>query len=361
MTLSMYIDWRGAWVGIGGSSHRERSRVWAFVTLALLGLMTPDSTGAQVIRGIVFDETGGAPIPGVTVTILTTDLKAVDSATTGTLGSFAITLAQGRYLISAGREGWISSPPEGLDLGEGGEVQVTLGLQAARPTVDVSRTPTSTGVSYVLGRIIDQETGAPISTATVVLADMGRTVTSGVDGRFRFGDAPPGAHSVRVEAMGYAPTQVPIETEAGIAHHVLIPLADQPIEVEGITVTTRSRLSARVLEPAYERMSRGLGGQFLGPEELERKGPQPIAEVLQGMLSVRVRGHRFHRTIQIRRCSPAVYLNGVRVARPGDDANEFLSISTREFEVVEVYGGAATLPPEFAPGAMCAVALWSRR
>jgi carboxypeptidase family protein/TonB-dependent receptor-like protein len=334
--------------------------------LALLVAGAPTTVHAQsrstsAIRGIVFDESGGAPIPGVTVTILTTALNAVDSATTGALGSFAINLVPGRYLISASREGWLSSPPESLDLGEGGEVHVTLGLRPSSPTVAVSRTEISAGVSYVLGRIIDQATGAPISTATVVMADLGRTVISGEDGRFRFGDAPPGTHSVRVEAMGYAPTQVPIETEAGIAHHVLIPLADQPIEVEGITVTTRSRLSARVLEPAYERMSKGLGGQFLGPEELERRGFLPLAEVLQGMLSVRVHGPRFHRTIQIRRCAPVVYLDGMRVVRPGDDANEFLSMSTREFEVVEVYGGPATLPPEFASGAMCAIALWTRR
>jgi hypothetical protein len=68
--------------------------------------------------------------------------------------------------------------------------------------------------------------------------------------------------------------------------------------------------------------------------------------------------------IQIRGCSPAFYVDGLRVAQSGDTwaLSEFLNEPTMGIEVLEVFPGAATLPPEYNdPGTHCAVAAWTRR
>jgi carboxypeptidase family protein/TonB-dependent receptor-like protein len=339
----------------------NRSRAAVLLCAAVYLLVLPALASSQVLRGIVFAEDRGTPIAGATVVLLTPDLVPVDSIRTGIVGSFAVPLTAGRYFVAVSHPEWVSSAPQVFDIADAQELDVTIGLRVAEGTVDVVVSPNPGPSSYLRGRILDGTSGRPVISAEVELLELGWTRLTGQDGRFRFGDVPARQLSLRIEALGYATTEVPLRAEAGIAHHVSVPIADAPIAVEGVTVTTRSRVSAWVLEPAYERMSRGLGGQFLGPEELESKGPIPIADALQGMLSVEVPGSRFHRTISVRRCAPALYYDGVRVGRPGDDVSEFLAINSREMEIIEVYSGPATLPPEFAAGAMCAVALWSRR
>jgi hypothetical protein len=63
-------------------------------------------------------------------------------------------------------------------------------------------------------------------------------------------------------------------------------------------------------------------------------------------------------------CVPTLYLDGMSVSRHGDPASlsEFLTLSTLDVAVIEVYPGAASLPAEFNdPGTMCAIGIWTRR
>ena len=91
------------------------------------------------------------------------------------------------------------------------------------------------------------------------------------------------------------------------------------------------------------------------------------AEALSG-LGYRYIGPPGNRTIAVTligdRCVPTIYLDGMRVSRHGDPASlsEFLTMSTFDVAVIEVYPGAASLPAEFNdPGTMCAIGIWTRR
>ena len=71
--------------------------------------------------------------------------------------------------------------------------------------------------------------------------------------------------------------------------------------------------------------------------------------------------------IRFRNCEqqPVLYIDGVQVNQPedGEPLRELKLIPAMDIEAVEVYRGAASVPPEFSgPDAMCgALVVWTRR
>jgi len=78
---------------------------------------------------------------------------------------------------------------------------------------------------------------------------------------------------------------------------------------------------------------------------------------------------QFNERVFIRRCKASIFIDGVEVFNPWDDVSgippqlaEFLHIPTIGIEAIEVYSGAASLPPEFnTTGTMCALVIWTKR
>jgi outer membrane receptor for ferrienterochelin and colicin len=113
------------------------------------------------------------------------------------------------------------------------------------------------------------------------------------------------------------------------------------------------------------RMDRGLGGEFILEDELESRGYPPVADALRTLPGVRVRGSGlFRQTVSLRNCTPAVYLDGFIAYKPESGSPMYVlsEVAPMDVEAIEVYKGAATLPPEFAGfGANCAVVIWTKR
>jgi hypothetical protein len=337
---------------------------------------------------MVFDESSGAPLRGASVDALDARLQAVGRVVTDMTGQYALTLPDtGYYVVSASMPGYAATAPEQVWLGPGEEITVMLGLRSteaasdsagvddaassgAGVTMTESAREGSTG--YIYGRVVEKDGNRPVVNADVqVKGGAAGTMTNGA-GRFAIREVEPGEIRLRFEHLSFAPQETEVEVEPGMAYEVSVRMDPDPVEVEGIEVETRSRFVARRLEPVYARMSMGTNADFLTKEAFEMRGMPPVGQMLRGLLSVKVRNYGSQWNITIGRaarigeggCVPAVYLDGMRVAKPDDQPaiSEFLSMSTFDVEVIEIYKGPASLPPEFNdPGTLCAIGIWTRR
>lgn len=223
----------------------------------------------------------------------------------------------------------------------------------------------------VQGRVLNATGGEPVAAATVELLagrdEIQVRVSSDEDGRFMLRARSPGTFRIRSGRIGFqtvttAPFDLvrdeePLEVEVllGVEAIPLAPLvvvSDRPARVEHLRLHIRG---------FHERRKtwgeEGMGfGQFLGPEELERKILFQASDALRDLRGVRVGGAGGRRQqILFRggRCPPRLYVDGVWVR--GGDLNGVVSPS--EILAMEIYLGM-TGPPEFV-GGCGAIVVWT--
>jgi hypothetical protein len=214
---------------------------------------------------------------------------------------------------------------------------------------------------------------------TVLGQPRARTLTNG-SGRFTLRGVEPGLVEVRFARIGYAP-----RTATAIVHperttSISTELTTEPIELEPIEVTVRSR----ALEQSgfFDRMASGFGRQFT-TEDIMEVEPTEFAEVLRGRVpGVRITYGMFgvapqtnpgdppalgptssNQAVAVARsttgvpCVLSVWIDGV-LDRSGIDINQ---IDPLQVEAVEVYTGIET-PAQYSRGDRCGVILvWTRR
>lgn len=91
----------------------------------------------------------------------------------------------------------------------------------------------------VLGRVVDDETGAPLAGAQVVLAGTGQGTVADADGAFRLDGVVPGSHVLEIEFLGYATARARVTAAEGeridlSARLVPSPIAADPLAVEAL-------------------------------------------------------------------------------------------------------------------------------
>lgn len=119
-------------------------------------------------------------------------------------------------------------------------VAVLLGLtMAAAP----GRAQTT---GQILGRVIEAETRAPVSTAEVWIENLGlRTLTS-ERGNFLLTRVPVGEYSLQAQRIGFRSAAVPVRVRGGRTTQVTIQLTPAPLELEEVAAEVER---ARLIEP----------------------------------------------------------------------------------------------------------------
>lgn len=89
----------------------------------------------------------------------------------------------------------------------------------------------------ITGRVVDQQTGRPISEARILVVGTATATTTDLDGRYRTPEVASGKASVRVMALGYRPAQIDsITVLPGIAVTQNVALVNAPVQVEELVV-----------------------------------------------------------------------------------------------------------------------------
>jgi len=352
---------------------RPSSTYKHFVLLALMALtgtlIAPGDAMAQNIRGFVFAEDAGGPLEGVLVRLLTRELDELETTTTDLLGRFSFQ-ASGpeRYVVVTELADYASAP----QVVEVGPIRLATVEVIVAMTAMTTATAEATGdarTAHLRGQIVVAGSEDPVEAAEITLESDGRRVLTRWDGRFVIGDLPPGTHRIVIDHIGFAGRTWAFEADPGSAYDVRIPVEEEAIPLEGIQVTVRSRAVARKLEPVFNRMERSMGGYFQTAVDFKQRGYPPIGMMLRTLPSVEVLGTGMASTVRMRRggsqfqpgCSPEIWVDGIRLARSGYEAGEFLAQNTLDIEIIEVFPSASSIPPDYNTSSLCAIGIWTKR
>ena len=232
------------------------------------------------------------------------------------------------------------------------------------------------------GQVLDDVSGMGIDGARVLLLNryrkvVGHAVTEN-GGRFLFERRHPDMFRLEARAVGYREVVTPLawmtadrdytELEIRLTRFAVL-LA--PLEI----VAMSSPRSSAVLENVESRISKGFG-YHITREEIEERRPQRISDVLVTLPGVHAEQHRpgsGGRNIYMSRALPGlrggcpvrVFLDGVLANRHDDGTGVLIDdlVSPLDVEVIEVFRGLGSIPPEFLSyEARCGViAIWTRR
>jgi hypothetical protein len=229
----------------------------------------------------------------------------------------------------------------------------------------------------LIGLVIDDATGAAIAGASVELLSPASRVTRGVssdaEGRFTL-QARTGPNRVRATRIGFRTSRpVDLILERGDTVSIEIRLAVEAVLLAPIEVVTRR--APRHVNPGlaafYERMEGGQPGWYMSREQIEARPTHDAATLLHGS-GMNVIGNRGGRTFTATRtgtrCTPQVYLDGIRVTGGGIASLSSFSaaldlIDTPSLEGIEVHSSTLSIPAEFSGStASCGViAFWTKR
>jgi hypothetical protein len=222
-----------------------------------------------------------------------------------------------------------------------------------------------TSTARVLGRVLDAETGQPVTAALVSLEGAPRGVLTNARGEFTLRDVPPGDQAITVQHIAYGEQRALVQLRGGTEAHATLRLSQRAVALEGITVRAeRSHVHADF----HRRMRQALGGTFIGREELERYQNRTVADavVRLGGAFLGGGGSGLGGFVVLRRhegpsCQPAVFIDGVQIR--AEPTELLFQMHPGSVEGIEVYQGAATVPGEFGgSSAQCGViAVWTRR
>jgi iron complex outermembrane receptor protein len=150
---------------------------------------------------------------------------------------------------------------------------LTLALHAPATTA----APALAAPRMVAGSVTDSA-GAPVADARLTLVELGRTTTTGVEGRFSFVGVNPGRYHLSVSAIGYAPRIEPV-TVADEDVTLQFALKRSVVELEALQVTATPNATTLLNSPQPV--------SALGGDELRQAQAPSLGETVQDLPGVR--------------------------------------------------------------------------
>jgi len=225
----------------------------------------------------------------------------------------------------------------------------------------LAQTPDSTGV--VAGEIRNAA-GLGIAGAEITVRGTTVTTQSDVDGRFRLQSIGTGTLPLQIRRLGFLPATVDVAVQPGTTAQVAVTLDRVAQELAPVVVQERARQPDR--RSAFERRREAGFGRFITREDIQRRNPMVLTDMLRMLPGVRVTGsggvvgNRVY--IRGNRCTPLVWLDGMPLTAGYFDIDV---LSPQSIEGIEVYSGVGTVPAELMGprglGGCGVIAVWSRR
>lgn len=211
------------------------------------------------------------------------------------------------------------------------------------------------------GRVVSGMTGGPLPEARVVLEKSGRGAYTDSTGRFVIPELPPGQDTVRVQLIGFADHQVPLQLRAGRVTSATFMLSRSVLKIEELTVEVEREARVPKLAGFRDRMRQGQG-VFVDPQEIADRNVRAAAELLRGKPGVSVGPAVTGNTpIRIsrynRHCRPFIWLDGTPARGMHIDM-----LSPEDILAMELYRGPAETPPQFQfrQGTCATLVVWTR-
>ena len=229
--------------------------------------------------------------------------------------------------------------------------------------------------AHVRGVVRDSG-GHPLSNVEVIARGSDRRVMTDAAGVFELPGAAPGRDVIVGRRVGFAADSQAVTLRAGDTVTVALMLRPQSVELDQIDVTASAAAVPSRLE-GFERRRRGRsGGQFITREQIERRQSSRTTDFLRGVpgiqmvdsmgvtIAISSRGAKTNLLSRNRPVEACV----VRVGVDGTIKDPMFGINLitpADIHGIEVYAGAATIPPEFnssaGRNAQCGlIMIWTR-
>jgi len=241
------------------------------------------------------------------------------------------------------------------------------------------------------GTVTDSASGAPIVGARLLLLDSAGTaikaLTISSNGQFTFDIPHLGQYRLLISRIGYPITlSKPFAFASQFTARVSLSLPSNPITLDTVAVVAKEierRLPYLADAGFYRRRQEGFG-HFLTRDEIDKRDPLILTDLLHGMSGVRVtcggqqggpRGPGPHCTVTMRaantmffrgKCNPSVVLDGALLQPGGTGGGGLLLddlVNPFNIEALEVYPGPEGVPVQYSGylSPCGAILVWSRR
>jgi len=165
----------------------------------------------------------------------------------------------------------------------------------------------------IMEGIVTDTNLVPLRGATVSLLGSSVSATTGDNGRFRIVALPAGEYVVMARRLGFASASVALSLDAGdtlrpaFALRAVTPLLDT-VRASAIFAVTR-------LGEFEERRARSIGGHFITADEIYKRNPTGIGDMLASVPSLAVSGPFGHQKVGPMRvgvATPAMHHSDLR-------------------------------------------------
>ena len=250
-----------------------------------------------------------------------------------------------------------------LALAPGANGQATSIDPAARPpAIQAIQRPSS-----VHGLVRDSA-DTPIPYATVVWGEARQVISTGDSGSFTLTDIPAGKTRFTVRRIGYVPVDFDLILKPGTVKPVVVhllpaapALTTVDVEARG-TVDTDPYREERFRQTGFFDRKAHLTGYFIAPDEVERRKPMYVSDLLYGVPGVMLVGRAHTPSARYvsssEHCRLQIYLDG----HPAPDGDDFVPGS--DIKAVEVYSSLLHAADKFLPsprkGYCGSIVVWTK-
>jgi hypothetical protein len=196
---------------------------------------------------------------------------------------------------------------------------ILAALIALSPPVEAGAQDPGNGsepTGRIFGQVRDAATGTPLPGAQVLLVDGSRAVVAGVEGRFQIDRLPPGAQSIQVILIGYAPrTITEIEVPEGGLARIEVNMERQALALDGITVSAEVERGSAVSLLSEQRSSQSLVNA-ISAEQISRSPDGDAAAAVKRVSGVTVQDGKYVFVRGLGERYTTSSLNGTRIPSP---------------------------------------------
>jgi hypothetical protein len=224
------------------------------------------------------------------------------------------------------------------------------------------------GAQVIRGIVVEVETLAPVTGATVEVLGEGNTeprlATTDSLGLFVISLSRAGTYTIQAKRLGFlvAPPDT-LRIGRGEAVSLELRLGSRAVPLEPVVVTVRGDEGLN----GFERRRAGAFGRFIGREEIDARAAMKTTDLLRLMPGLVFEAQRAGSGSQLLMrgpgglCAPAVWIDGLYVSLTGRGVSVDDLLSPGVLEGVEVYNSVAAAPTQYRTGQCGVVLFWTRR
>jgi hypothetical protein len=330
----------------------------------LVVAISPFMAEAQVeLRGRLVSA-GGDPIPGATVLLSSVGYSVRSDST----GRFMLSGQPGATLVLFFTAPNFRRDSAAVVLPRGRAVERDFMMTSA----DAPAPEANLSATILRGRVVE-ESGVPLSYANVQV-NYGTRFLADDSGRFQF-PYEGGTRTLFVRRIGFEPVELRLSAKPDSALRVVLkPVAMQLKEVNVVAAGAAYRsLDTHGFYGRMRDAERGINhGFFVTPEDLERRKPNYITQMSEGLPAVRILGPNCGPRYGpgsdvicgVNGCKMTVYLDNIRVVgrlSGSDDAVNGIALPNH-VAAMEIYPRGVTAPPQYqSQNGTCGVVLiWTK-